>query len=101
LRLNRLSAAAGVLASNTWTTVVLALPAAAVGGWFFGTNAHELVAGFHRAYHLGLRSFSSKVILDLALPLLVGFVTIAAAVSTAIYLLLWYLLTVRLAAPSR
>jgi uncharacterized protein (DUF2062 family) len=93
LKLNRLSAAAAVLATNTWTTVILVLPSAAVGSWFFGTNANELVADFHRAYHLGLRSFSLKVILDLALPLLVGFVLIAGAISTAVYALLWYVLT--------
>lgn len=92
-RLNRLSATAGALAANMWTTAVVLPPAAGVGGILSGTNSRELMAGFDHAYHLGWKFFLSKTILfDVALPLVIGFFIVAGIIALAFYFLLYYLL---------
>jgi len=93
-RFNRLSATAGVLATNMWTTVVILPLTAGVGGFLFHTNGKELITDFDRTYHLGFKYFLSKaILLDVALPLVAGFIAIAGAIALAFYALLWYLLT--------
>jgi uncharacterized protein (DUF2062 family) len=90
---NRLSATAGVLATNMWGTVVVLPAAAAVGGFFFGIKGQELIADFNQTYHLGFKYFLSKtVLLDIALPLVVGFIIIASIISLGFYFVLKYLL---------
>lgn len=91
--LSRLSATAGVLATNMWATLVLLPFSAAVGGFIFGTNGNTLIADFDRTYHLGFKFFLSKaILLDVALPLVVGFIIVASAIAAGIYVLLLYLL---------
>lgn len=93
-RFNRLSAIAGVLATNMWTTATILPPAAGVGSFLFHTSGKELIADFDRTYHLGLKFFLSKaILLDVALPLVAGFFIIAGVIALAFYVLLWYLLT--------
>jgi uncharacterized protein (DUF2062 family) len=92
-RLNRLAATAGVLATNLWTTAVVLPLAAAVGGFLFGVKERMLIKNFHDAYHLGYKYFLSKVILlDVALPLVVGFFVVAGIISVFFYFILKYLL---------
>jgi uncharacterized protein (DUF2062 family) len=92
-RLNRLSATAGVLSTNMWTTFIVLPGAAAIGGFLFDTSGKELIKEFDQTYHLGLKFFLSKaILLDVALPLLVGFFIIAGSISLSFYFLLYYLL---------
>lgn len=92
-RLNRLSATAGVLATNMWTTAVVLPLAAGVGGILSGANGRELIADFDRTYHLGWKFFLSKaILLEVALPLVIGFFIVAGIIALAFYFLLYYLL---------
>lgn len=93
LRLNRLAATSGVLASNMWSTAV-ALPfAATTGGFLFGEKEQSLLENFRAAYHLGIKYFLSKaILLDVALPLVAGFVIVAGSVALLCYLLIYLLL---------
>lgn len=93
LRFNRASATIGVLATNMWGTVIVMPIAAAVGGFLFGTTPSYLVQQFDQTYHLGFRFFLSKVIFfDLALPMFVGFILVAGAISLVFYFLLYFIL---------
>lgn len=95
-RFNRLSATAGVVTTNWWTTAVVLPLAAATGGFLFHESGAELIRQFSHTYHLGLKFFLSKVILlDVALPLVVGFFIVAGAIALAFYLVLYYLLARR------
>lgn len=92
-KLNRLSATAGVLATNMWTTAVVLPLAAGVGGILSGASGRELIADFDRTYHLGWKFFLSKaILLEVALPLVIGFFIVAGIIALAFYLLLYYLL---------
>lgn len=95
-RLNRLSATAGVLATNMWTTVAVLPLAAGFGGYFFGIKSDTLIYNFNATYHLGWKYFLSKVILfDFFLPLTLGFLFAAATISLAFYFFLYFLLKYR------
>lgn len=89
--LNRMAATAGVLATNMWATVAILPFAAAVGGFFFRVNSDYLISEFNRTYHLGLKFFLSKIILlDILLPLVVGFFIVAGAIAVVFYFLLYF-----------
>lgn len=90
---NRLSALAGVGAVNMWTTLLVFPPAAAVGGWLFGIKYEALRVSFSQAYDAGWKYFLGKAIFfDLTLPLIVGFVLVAGAISFSLYFGLLYFL---------
>ena len=92
-RINRASATAGVLATNMWGTIVVFPLVAIVGGLLFGETPNHLTQQFDQTYHLGFRYFLSKVIFfDLALPLIVGFIIVAGAISLLAYFILYFLL---------
>lgn len=92
-RLNRLAATAGVLAVNMWSTVLILPPAAFVGAIIFGENFESLENTFRNNYHLGWRFFISKAIFfDLTLPLIVGFILVAGAISLGFYFIIYSLL---------
>ncbi|EKE19824.1 MAG: hypothetical protein ACD_8C00101G0017 [uncultured bacterium] len=92
-KLNRTSAVIGVLATNTWGTIV-ALPfATVIGGFLFGQSSVHLSQEFQATYQLGFKYFLSKVIFfDLAVPLIVGFVISAGAIALLFYCIIFYLL---------
>lgn len=95
-RLNRLSALAGVLAVNMWTTVVVLPVAAAIGGLIFRVNPQTLSNDFHESLSMGLSYlFSWNILRETALPLLAGYVVLAGAVAAAAYFGLLYLLIKR------
>lgn len=93
LRFNRLSATAGVLATNMWTTAVILPLAAFAGGFLFKVNPSILINNFKSTYHLGLKYFFTEAIFtDLLIPLLVGFLVVSVAISLVFYFLLYFLL---------
>jgi uncharacterized protein (DUF2062 family) len=93
LRLNRLSAMAGVLATNMWTTFAILPVAATLGAFLFNTDSRNLILEFDRNFHLGSDLFFSKYFfLELALPLIVGFILTAGFIALVFYFLLFYLL---------
>lgn len=93
LRLNRLAALAGVIATNMWTTLAILPLAAALGGFLFHENSQKLVDNFYKNYHLGFKFFfSNAIFFDLVLPLIVGFILVAGAISAGFYFILYYLL---------
>ncbi len=95
-RLNRLAAVAGVGAVNMWTTFLLFPLAAAFGSWIFGINYEALRENFDQTTDAGWRYFFGKAIFfDLTLPLIVGFVIVAGAISLAFYFGLLYFLIKR------
>jgi uncharacterized protein len=92
-RVNRASATSGALATNMWGSVAVFPLVSIVGGFLFGMTPAHLSQQFSQTYHLGLRYFLSKVIFfDLALPLIVGFIVVAGAISLAAYFILYFLL---------
>lgn len=96
LRFNRLAALSGVLATNMWMTVVTLPPAAYVGGTLFGIEAEKLKADFRATYDAGVNYFFSKVILlELLLPLMVGFIIVAGSLAIIFYLGLYLTLKKR------
>lgn len=93
LHINRASATAGVLATNTWSMFVLLPAVTSVGGFLFGVTPDYLSQQFHQTYHLGVRFFLSKIIFfDLVCPLIVGFVVVAGGISLLSYFFLYFLL---------
>lgn len=93
LRFNRLSATAGVMAVNTWTTVLILPLAAFFGGFLFKVGPEVLINDFKSTYHLGIKNFFTETIFTgLLLPLLVGFFIVSATISMAFYFLLYFLL---------
>lgn len=92
-RLNRLSALAGVAATNMWMTAVILPPSAAVGGFLFHENTAKLIDNFNKEVRLGWEYFLSEtVFFNLLLPLMVGFLIVAGAISLAFFFLLYFLL---------
>lgn len=93
LHFNRLSAIAGVLATNMWATVVILPISAGVGAFIFRTNPQELIANFNSTYKLGLKFFLSKIIFfDLVLPLIIGFLITAGIIALVFYFLIYFFL---------
>jgi uncharacterized protein (DUF2062 family) len=93
LKLNKASATMGVLATNMWGTFVVLPLATVVGGFLFGESSANLSAQFYQTYHLGLKFFFSKVIFfDLALPLIAGYLIVAASIAFFFYVLILILL---------
>lgn len=90
-RLNRMSATAGVLATNMWMTLV-ALPfAATVGGFLFKKGPSYLISEFNQTYHFGLKFFLSKaILLDIVFPLVVGFIIVAGTIAIVFFSLLYF-----------
>lgn len=92
-RFNRISAIAGVLATNTWSTVAIMPFAAVVGGFLFDVTPDHLIQQFDGTYDLGIRYFfTNLVFFDLVLPLLAGFIITASAISLLAYFILYLLL---------
>lgn len=92
-RLNRLAATAGVLAVNMWSTAVILPVAAFVGANIFGENYNNLIQTFQDVRAMGWKTFlSDVVVLQLALPLAVGYLLVAALVSLGFYFLIYHLL---------
>jgi uncharacterized protein (DUF2062 family) len=92
-KLNRAGALAGVVASNMWMTFVVLPIASAVGGLLFHENSTTLVTKFHQTYDLGHRAFLEKVFfMDIALPLIVGFLIVSLTISFSFYGVLYLLL---------
>jgi uncharacterized protein (DUF2062 family) len=96
LRLNRLSALAGVLAVNMWTTVITLPVAAALGGFIFRVNPQALSNDFHEAFNLGWQYlFSWNILRETAIPLIVGYVIEAGIIASIVYFSLLYFLNKR------
>lgn len=92
-RLNRLAATAGVLSTNMWMTLVILPPSALVGALIFGEDYQSLKNTFESSYHLGWAFFFSEIMFfDFTLPILVGFIVVAGAISVILYLSILYLL---------
>jgi len=93
LRFNRLSATAGVLASNMWMTFV-ALPIATfIGGFIFGVSPETLINSFQKTYGLGWKYFFTETIfLEILTPFFVGFFIVSIAIALIFYFLLYFLL---------
>lgn len=93
LRLNRLSAMVGVLATNTWLTFFVLPLSAIIGSLLFKTNSGVLIQDFKDTYQLGLRYFFTEDIFShLLLPLIVGFIISSLAISLIVYCSLFFLL---------
>lgn len=93
LRVNRLSAVAGALATNTWT-LIFALPlAAAVGGCLVGGSKTGLIEQFNQVQHLGIQFlFSKEIVFTVVLPLTLGFVVVSGALALLCYILIFSLI---------
>lgn len=93
-RLNRLSALSGALATNIWTLSFILPAATFLGGKIFGENTQTLGENFSLIHQTGWKFFlEEEFFLNIALPLLVGFLIISLAISALGYFGLYYLLT--------
>lgn len=95
-KLNKLAATAGVLATNMWMTVAVLPLAAGIGSFIFRENYSNLTEQFqtYRQFDTLKEAllFSISVLYDFALPLLVGFFIVAAAIAIGFYFLLYFFL---------
>lgn len=93
LRFNRLSATAGVLASNMWTTFVVLPFAATTGGFLFKVSPEFLIKQFNETYHLGLKYlFTETIITEILTPFAIGFLIVSFLISLFFYFGLYFLL---------
>ena len=93
LRFNRLSATAGVLASNMWTTFFVLPLATIAGGFVFRVSPEFLMNSFHETYDLGWRYFFTETIfLKILTPFFVGFFIVSFAIALLSYLLVYFVL---------
>lgn len=92
LRFNRLSATAGVVVSNMWSTFVILPLAALVGGAIFGISPASLSAAFHQSYDQGWLYLLDELVLKQVFgPLLVGYLLISALVALGCYVLVYFI----------
>jgi len=98
-RLNKLSATAGVLATNMWTTFLVLPLSAGIGSFIFRENYSNLINQFQNYRHTDTVKevilFSLSIFSDVALPLLVGFFIVAGAIAIGFYFLLYSFLKKR------
>ena len=93
LSFNRLSATAGVLASNMWTTFFVLPLAAIFGGAVFRVSPKFLMNSFHETYDLGWKYFFTETIfLKILTPFFVGFFIVSAVIALFFYFLLYFIL---------
>lgn len=86
LKLNRLSATLAVAATNMWTTLVFLPVAAGAGGIIFGIDSTYLISEFQKSYDMGYKHlFTKLIVMDIALPLLVGYIIVAGLFSLIVY----------------
>lgn len=92
-RLNKLSATAGVLAVNMWTTFLVLPLAAFIGSFLFNEKYSNLIDQFRQYKHLDTIKetllFSLSIFSEAFLPLLVGFFIVAGAIAIGFYFLLY------------
>ena len=95
-RLNKLSAIAGILVFNMWTTFLFLPPSAAIGSFLFRMNYADIANQFQNIYHLSTWQealiFSLAFFSKAAVPILVGFLIVAGSVSISFYFLLYFIL---------
>jgi len=92
-RFNRLSATAGILATNMWTTLLVLPLAAFIGGLLYGISPGGLAENFKSTYVSGLGNFFNfTIVFQIVLPLIVGFIIAAAIIALLFYFLLYFLL---------
>jgi uncharacterized protein (DUF2062 family) len=93
LRFNRLSATAGVLASNMWATFFILPLAAIFGGLIFHVSPESLINSFWDTHDLGWKYFFTETIfLKILTPFFVGFFIVSIAIALFFYFLLYFLL---------
>jgi uncharacterized protein (DUF2062 family) len=93
---NRLAATSGVLATNMWSTFVVLPLAGQIGAWIFRENYQSLIEQFNATYHLGFKFlFSKYIFFEIALPMAIGFIVVALAISLSSYLIIWFLMKSR------
>jgi len=93
LRLNRASALLGSLFTNTWLSIVTLLLSVKVGAAIMGLNWKEV----REAWMLFLKDFHWLDLLRLSalniiLPVVVGYLTVAFCLGLAVYLITWIIL---------
>jgi len=93
LRLNRASALLGSLFTNTWLSIVTLLLSVKVGAAILGLNWEET----REAWMLFLKDFHWLDLLKLSalniiLPVVVGYLTVAFCLGLAVYLITWIIL---------
>lgn len=94
--LNHAAALIGVAAMNIWATIVVLPLAAIVGGNLFGASSAELADQFYQTYQSGWGYFFTKAaFLNLAAPLLVGYIIVSTIISVAFYFFMYSILKCR------
>ena len=87
-RFNRLAAIAGAVATNHWTTIFMLPFAAAVGCFMLGVNKIGLIEQFNLIYSLGFKFlFTREILLDIVLPLTVGFIVVSGTIALCCYII--------------
>ena len=95
-RLNKLSATAGVLATNMWATLLLLPPSVFIGSFLFRRNYSELMNQFNQIHKADTIKETLLISLSIfsrsAFPILVGFLITAGVVAIGFYFLLYFIL---------
>ena len=93
LRLNRLAAVTGVLATNMWATIIILPLAAILGSWIFGVSYENLISEFGNAFNNGWKAFFTEtLVFHVAIPLIIGFLIVSVLISGFFYYFILFLL---------
>lgn len=92
-RFNRLSAMAGALSCNAWSTFVVLPFATIIGGFIFKISPQILINSFKEAYTLGFSNlFTKTIFIDILTPFFVGYFVVAFSIALFFYFLLYFML---------
>ena len=93
LRGNKVTALIGCFVTNTWLSVVLALPSVKIGSKIFGLDWKVVWADILRYLKISnVNDFFKAASSDVIIPSLVGFLTIALLISLSSYLIVVFLI---------
>ncbi len=87
LRLNKVATLAGCALTNTWITVILAVPASKIGSYLLGLNWTKVFNDFKMIFrHFAILNILNLTMLKILFPVLLGYLIIAFCFALIIYL---------------
>jgi len=90
LKLNRLAALSGAMATNTWVSIVILPVAAFAGAKISGRNYADLASQYKEGFGFGWEYFVGRIVFfDITLPLLLGFFVVALIIAMAAYIIMY------------
>ncbi|MFA6142884.1 MAG: DUF2062 domain-containing protein [Candidatus Omnitrophota bacterium] len=93
LRVNRASAILGSLLTNTWLSVVTFAVSVRLGSFLTGTNSADVITAWRTVIKdFKLSKLAELAVYDLAAPVVLGYIIVAAVIGLAAYLAALFIL---------